>query len=48
MSTSNGTAHPLNQSSSQKKIKTVSGVVGTNHSGYNFSSGSAAGINANA
>ena len=49
MSTSNGTnQQPLNQSSSQKKIKTVSGGVGNNHSGYTFSSGSGAGINANA
>ncbi len=48
VSTSNGTNHPLNQSSSQKKIKTVSGGVGNNHSGYTFSSGSGAGINANA
>ena len=49
MSTSIGTnQQPLNQSSSQKKIKTVSGGVGNNHSGYTFSSGSGAGINANA
>ena len=45
MSTSNAGPHPLNQSSSQKKIKTVGGGVGQ-HSGYTFSSGSAAGVNA--